>query len=78
MDSFSLSDTQLGKVNLREYLSRGLKRWLENNIKYQNVCVPVRANQQASLRQRHSQVQTGSEELLQADQGPVAPHAIRI
>ncbi|CAF88838.1 unnamed protein product [Tetraodon nigroviridis] len=34
----------------------------------------ARANQQAPLRQRHSQVQTGSEGLLQAGPGPAARH----
>ncbi|CAF88585.1 unnamed protein product, partial [Tetraodon nigroviridis] len=33
-----------------------------------------RASQRAPLRQRHSQVQTGSEGLLQAGPGPAARH----
>lgn len=35
-------------------------------------------NQQAPLCQRHSQVQTGSKDLLQADQRPVNNHLLRI
>ena len=41
-------------------------------------CVSVRTNQQAPVCQRHSQVQAGSEGLLQADQRSAANHRHRI
>ena len=47
-------------------------------ILYVACCVPVRTNQQAPLRQRHSQVQTGSEGLLQAGQRAATNHSVRI
>lgn len=50
--------------------------WFPLYLEY--YCVPVRANQQAPLRQRHSQVQTGSEDLLQAGQRAVVIHSLRI
>lgn len=39
---------------------------------------PARTHQQASLRQRHSHVQAGSEGFLQAGQGPAANHGLRV
>lgn len=76
MDSFSLSETQLGKVTTDLKSTRALVD-VPQAVKNATVS-PARADQQASLRQRHPHVQTGGEGFLQAGQGAAASHRLRV
>ena len=86
MDSFSLTEFQLGKVKSHTH-THTVPVESDPNVKGKSrswkfelecCCVAAHADQQAPVRQRHSKVQTGSEGLLQADQRAVSHHRVRV